>query len=121
MDNINEKINTLYKILENHKDENTEVFKAAAEVMEILSKEISDLKRATDSIKETVNFLNDDVSELQDQLFEEVSIEDLEDISDNYDEIECKNCGKKLYLEMSAIKNNDVIKCPDCGANLLEK
>lgn len=121
MDNINEKIKTLYQILEDNKDQNTEVFKAAADVMELLSKEVSEIKSTIDSMKETVNFLNADVSELQDQLFEEVSIEDLEDISDNYDEIECKHCGKKLYLEMSAVKNNDVIKCPDCGANLLEK
>lgn len=121
MKKIDEKIETLYKLLENESDKNSNLYKVTTEVLEMISQEVSIMKNDISSLKETVGFINADVSELQDQLFEEVSVEDLEDISDDYIEVKCNNCGEKVYLEDDVIKNNDFIKCPNCGENLLSK
>lgn len=119
MENIDKKMDALYQILDQYKGENIEFYKVATNILDCLNDEVSQMNEKIKNINENINFLNADVSELQDQLFEEVSIEDLEDIEDSYDELECKNCGKKLYIEVDAIKNNENLHCPNCNANLV--
>lgn len=117
--NIDSKIQELYQFLDQYKGENKEFFELTTSILQCLKDEVTEMKENMSNVNKNISYLNADISELQDQLFEEVSVEDLEDIEDSYDELECKNCGKKLYVEVEAIKNNKVLLCPNCNQNLL--
>ena len=63
-----------------------------------------------------MKYMDQDISGLQDELFEEVSVEDLEEMEDTeYKEIKCKECGKIIYIEESALKGSKELKCPYCN------
>ena len=66
-------------------------------------------------LDENVSLINDDLSEVQDEIFEEVTFEELEEFEDDYVETICNNCKKVLYVERSVLKNNEEIPCPYCN------
>ena len=55
---------------------------------------------------------------VQDELFEELSIDELNDMEDEYTEINCAHCNKPIFIEQSALSNNDEIPCPYCHKNI---
>ena len=69
-------------------------------------------------IQRKLNCIDDDIVDIQDELFEEVSIEELEEMEDDYKEISCKNCGKPIYIENSTLQKENKIPCPYCGENI---
>ena len=56
-----------------------------------------------------------DLTDIQDELFEEVSFDDLSELEDEYVEIKCEKCNKPLFVEQQALNNNNNIPCPFCG------
>ena len=68
------------------------------------------------TMEENMQFLDDDLSNIQDELFEEVSFDDLSELEDEYVEIKCENCNKPLFVEQQALNNNNNIPCPFCGS-----
>ena len=68
-------------------------------------------------IEENMEYIGDDLTDMREELFEEVSFDDLENLEDEYEEIHCHNCGKPLFVERKAIENNSSIPCPFCNKN----
>lgn len=91
----------------------------AADAVKILEL-MMELNEEVEAVKEDVKYINDDISELQQETFdeygefEEVSLEELEEIENEYTEVPCNSCGKPIFVEKSAIENNN-IPCPYCG------
>ena len=56
-----------------------------------------------------------DLTDIQDELFEEVTFDDLNGLEDEYVEINCEKCSKPLFVEQQALNNNNAIPCPFCG------
>lgn len=123
MKEIKKKIESLNTaISEIQEDEHKEIFNKISEIIEDLSSKIEDVMVNEAVLAENFKYMNDDISNLQEELFEEVSIEDLEDLEDmedEYKEVTCKNCGKKVFIEESAIKENKEIPCPYCNKNII--
>ncbi len=112
-----ESLNTaISKIEEN---ENKEIFNKISEIIGDLSSKIEDVMVNEAVLAENFKYMNDDISNLQEELFEEVSIEDLDNMEDEYKEVTCKNCGKEVFIEESAIRENKEIPCPYCNKNLI--
>ncbi|MGL5245874.1 MAG: CD1247 N-terminal domain-containing protein, partial [Sarcina sp.] len=70
-----------------------------------------------ETIDETVTLLNDDLSGVQDELFEELTLEELEDHEEEYCEVVCENCNKTLYVEKEMLSGKEEIPCPYCNKN----
>ncbi|MDZ5010772.1 hypothetical protein GNF77_18110, partial [Clostridium perfringens] len=80
---------------------------------------IEDMSNRQDYLEENVQYIDEDLTGLQDELFQEVSIEDLIEMDDEYIEISCKNCEKPLFVEKESIDNNKVIPCPFCNRDAI--
>jgi hypothetical protein len=112
----------VYKIqeaIESLKDsENKEIIKSLLLLMDNLNDRIEGIQVNVETIQENVEFLDNDISEIQEDLFEEVSIEDLEDIEDDFKEVTCNKCNKPIFIESSALESGISIPCPFCGEHI---
>lgn len=107
--------NNISKI-ENNQEK--ECFDNIFSILEIMSQKIEELSINQETIVENIGFMDDDISNIQDELFEEVSIDELNDMEDEYTEINCVHCSKTIFIEQSALKNNKEIPCPYCKKNI---
>lgn len=113
MNNLDMKINKL-------KEEIAEAENLTAQNAIRILELMTELNKEIESVKEDVKYINDDISELQQETFgeygefEEVSLEELEEIENEYTEVLCKSCGKTIFAEKSVLENNE-IPCPYCG------
>ena len=75
------------------------------------------LKTATQQeyLEENIEYIDNDLTDIQDELFEEVTFDDLNGLEDEYVEINCEKCSKPLFVEQQALNNNNAIPCPFCG------
>jgi DNA-directed RNA polymerase subunit RPC12/RpoP len=119
MEELSKEINNLKSNLSKIKDnEYKEYFKDIYSILETMSQKIEELTINQETIEENIKFMDDDLSNIQDELFEEVSIDELNDMEDEYTEINCSHCNKPIFIEQSTISNNDEIPCPYCHKNI---
>lgn len=120
MKEIKKKIENLNTSISKINDDNQkEIFKAICGILEDLSSKVEDVMVNEAVLAENFKYMNDDISDLQEELFEEVSVEDLDEIENEYKEVNCKNCGKTVFIEESALKENKEIPCPYCNKNII--
>lgn len=110
--------NNISKIESNEKKE---YFNNISSILEIMSQKIEELTINQETIEENIRFMDDDLSNIQDELFEELSIDELNDMDDEYTEINCVHCNKSIFIEQSTLKNNEEIPCPYCHENIKNK
>jgi len=95
-----------------------DLFSNISEIMTGLSVKVEEVMVNQTVLAENLNYMDEDISDIQEELFEEVSIEDLEEMEEEYKEINCINCGKTIYIEESALEDEDV-KCPYCNEKIV--
>lgn len=95
-----------------------EYFKNMVNILELMDSKIEELTVNQESIEENIKFMDDDLTNIQDELFEEVSIDELNDMEDEYTEVNCSHCNKTIFIEQSALSNNNEIPCPYCHQNI---
>lgn len=120
MDNIKETIDNLkhnIKKLENK--EYKDLFDGILNVLTLLDEKIESINERQDLLEEDMEYLDKDVTGIQDELFEEVTIEDLIEMDDEFTEIKCSNCNNKIFIEKDSLKNNKSIPCPFCKENAI--
>lgn len=116
MKNIKDKIENIKSNVINISDDKYEnIFNGILSVLDDMSEIIEDMNNRQDYLEENVQYIDEDLTGLQDELFEEVSIEDLIEMEDEYIEINCKSCNKPLFVEKESIDNNKSIPCPFCN------
>lgn len=96
-----------------------DIFNSILSIVSDISDSIEEIDYKQDSIEENIKYIDEDIIGLQDELFEEVSIEELIELEDEYIEVNCKNCNKPLFVEKEAIDNNKKIPCPFCNKEAL--
>lgn len=122
MEELKKEIDSLKKSLSKVEDkEYKECFEGIFSVLNTMSDKIEELFVNQEAMEEKMQYLDEDVSGIQDELFEEVSIDELNDIEDEYTEINCAHCNKPIFIEKSALENNAQIPCPYCNQNIKEK
>ncbi len=105
------------KDIENHKYKN--YFSTMTNIVDKLSDIVEGVMVNLESLEENIGFMDKDLSNIQDELFEEVSIEDLDNMDNEYEEIKCVHCQKPIFIEQSALKNGTKIPCPYCHKNII--
>ena len=83
-----------------------------------MNEKIEELAVNQESLDENIRFMDSDLSNIQDELFEEVSLDELNDIEDQYKEINCIHCNNPIFIEQSSLENNSEIPCPYCHKNI---
>ena len=116
MREIFDEIDNIKNSIESIQDEKyKELFNQISNLLINLSDKVEEVIVKQESLEENVGYIGEDLTDIQDELFEEVSFEDLIDIEDEYVEISCKECGKPLFVEKGALNKNNNIPCPFCN------
>lgn len=96
------------------------IFNDVDKILEAICDKVEETLVKQEAIEENIQFIDEDLTGLQDELFEEVSLEDLEEFEDEYVEIECVKCNKPLFVEKGALESNQNIPCPFCNENSIK-
>ncbi|HEY5524150.1 MAG TPA: hypothetical protein VIK26_02315 [Clostridium sp.] len=120
MKEIKNKIEKLNANISKIKDENyKELFNEVSSILEGLSSKVQEIMVNEAVLAENLKYMDDDISDIQEELFEEVSLEELDEIEEEFKEVSCKGCGRTIYIEASALKENKEIPCPYCDENII--
>lgn len=116
MKEVYNKINEVKAEIEEIKDDKYgNIFNSFTDILEGLSSKIEEVILHQEYLEENMEYIGDDLTDIQDELFEEVSLDDLEGLDDEYIEINCGNCNKPIFVEQQALQNENFIPCPFCG------
>ena len=106
-------------------DENSKEGKVIAAIIDLLSDIAVDLEDAQDAcamLCDQVNTIDEDLSDLEDFIYEEDEDEDICDgcdccEDDELYEVECPNCHDIIYIDDRMLEDEG-ITCPNCGTDL---
>lgn len=110
--NIKEQINEL------ENDKTKEVLNSFHEVIDLLSLKIDEITDRQNTVEENIQYIDEDLTSLQDEVFEEISFEELEDIEDEYVEVKCTSCNNPLFVEQEVFDSKSEIPCPFCKGTI---
>lgn len=113
-----QELNSFIKELETDKDK--EILSKVFNILNDITDKIEELAINQETMQENLEYMDDDLSGIQEELFEEVSLEELTEIEDEYKEIKCSHCNKPVFVEASAIEENNNIPCPYCNNNMIK-
>jgi DNA-directed RNA polymerase subunit RPC12/RpoP len=118
MKNLKNKIEELNIAISKVDDQNyKELFSSVSEIIKDLSSKVEEAMVNQTALAENFKYMDQDISGIQEELFEEVSIEDLEELEDQYKEISCSNCGETIFIEESVMQTT-TINCPYCNSKI---
>ena len=84
-------------------------------ILEEIGMSIEDLEENTQALGEEIDVLSDDLSDVEDVVFDEDEDEDEddEDYDDDWFEVECPTCEEPLVIDDKALADG-MIQCPNC-------
>ena len=84
-------------------------------ILEEIGLSIEDLEENTQALGEEIDVLSDDLSDVEDVVFDEDEDEDEddEDYDDDWFEVECPTCEEPLVIDDKALADG-MIRCPNC-------
>ena len=84
-------------------------------ILEEIGLSIEDLEENTQALGEEIDVLSDDLSDVEDVVFDEDEDEDEddEDYDDDWFEVECLTCEEPLVIDDKALADG-MIQCPNC-------
>ena len=84
-------------------------------ILEEIGLSIEDLEENTQALGEEIDVLSDDLSDVEDVVFDEDEDEDEddEDYDDDWFEVECPTCEEPLVIDDRALADG-MIQCPNC-------
>lgn len=119
MEKLRNQINTLKSnLFKIDNEEYKNYFSTIVSILETMDNKMEELTVNQEAIEENIKFMDDDLSDIQEELFEEVSIDELNELEDEYVEVNCCHCGNVIFAEQSTLKNNNEIPCPYCNKNI---
>ena len=84
-------------------------------ILEEIGLSIEDLEENTQALGEEIDVLSDDLSDVEDVVFDEDEDEDEddEDYDDDWFDVECPTCEEPLVIDDKALADG-MIQCPNC-------
>lgn len=100
------------------------LFRAIVDVLDEIALEVEDLTDEVMELGDGLDVISDDLSDVEDVLFDEDDFDDYddEDEDDEDDEEECyattcPECEEEIFFDDSVLEDGKV-ECPNCGATL---
>ncbi len=97
--------------IDTEKSKEGKLIKEIIGILEEIGYSIEDLEDTTAELGEEIDAVSDDLSDVEEILFED---DDDEDEDDDYFTVECPTCGKELIVDEDALAEG-VIQCPGCA------
>ncbi len=84
-------------------------------ILEEIGLSIEDLEENSQALGEEIDVLSDDLSDVEDVVFDEDEDEDEddEDYDDDWFEVECPTCEEPLVIDDKALADG-MVQCPNC-------
>jgi len=121
---INEKVAYIRGLTDglklNDNDDTVKVLKAVIDLLEDISDEVTELGELYDDLSDQVEEIDQDLSIVEDDLYdEEEDDEDFDDFDDfdedgEYYEVVCPSCGDEICVSEDILIEGS-IECPSCG------
>lgn len=88
------------------------------DALEVFAEAIVTLDEEQEELQDFVESIDEDIADMEEDLYEEDDDEDDEDFS--YIEMECPNCGELVEIDEDLLYDDEVdVVCPDCKAVIL--
>ena len=84
-------------------------------IMEELAMSVEDLEENALNLGEEIDVLSDDLSDVEDIVFDKDYDAQDEDYDDDWFEVECPSCNEPLMIDEEALASGEV-ECPNCGS-----
>ena len=98
-------------------DKNSKVLKAIIELLEDVALTVEDLEDGCAELCEQIDAVDEDLSNLEDYVYDDEDYEDEDYEDDEVYEVTCPACNDIVYLDEDMLAEGD-IACPNCGTNL---
>lgn len=101
-------------------DKSTKEGRAISQIAVILkdmAAEIQFLKETQEELEDYVDTIDEDLSNLEEDIYDEEEFEDCDDCEDDYENyinLECPNCNETVYIDSDICRCNEEITCPNC-------
>ena len=79
-------------------------------ILEEVALDLEDLQEVADELGEEVDAISDDLSDVEEVVFDEYD----EDDDDDFFEVECPSCGAEIDIDEDVLAAG-VVECPACG------
>lgn len=101
--------------LDTEKSKEGKLISVMISILEEIGLSIEDLEENTQALGEEIDVLSDDLSDVEDVVFDEDEDEDEddEDYDDDWFEVECPTCEEPLVIDDKALADG-MIQCPNC-------
>lgn len=120
MEEIFNNLEVLQKSIDSLSDSSDkEIMNQFNKILTSLVVKVEEVVKRQTYLEEDMGYIGEDLTDIQEELFEEVSFDELVDMETEYEEISCKNCNKPMYIEKDAINNNNRIPCPFCNKDAI--
>ena len=123
---ISEKVAYLKGLMEgmnlNADSNEGKLFLAIADVLDEIALEVEDLTDEVMELGDGLDVISDDLSDVEDVVFDEDDYEELDDEDEDDEEEECyattcPECEEEIFFDDSVLEDGKV-ECPNCGATL---
>ena len=101
------------------------LFRAIVDVLDEIALEIEDLTDEVMELGDGLDVISDDLSDVEDVIFDEDDFDDYDDEDEDEDEDDeeecyattCPECEEEIFFDDSVLEDGKV-ECPNCGATL---
>ena len=101
------------------------LFRAIVDVLDEVALEVEDLTDEVMELGDGLDVISDDLSDVEDVLFDEDDFDDYDDEDEDEDEDDeeecyattCPECEEEIFFDDSVLEDGKV-ECPNCGATL---
>ena len=100
------------------------LFRAIVDVLDEIALEVEDLTDEVMELGDGLDVISDDLSDVEDVVFDEDDYEELDDEDDEDEDDEeecyattCPECEEEIFFDDTMLEDGEII-CPNCGAKL---
>lgn len=104
--------------------ENTKEGKVILAIVDLLEEMTLEMREITESYEELdsyVESIDEAVLELEEVIFEDEDEDDCSygcHVEDGYIDVECPNCGDKIFIDEGMFEDGEEISCPNCNEEI---
>ncbi|MEW9093690.1 MAG: CD1247 N-terminal domain-containing protein [Clostridiaceae bacterium] len=119
MSSINSKVSYLSGLIDGlDLDEGSKegrIIKEMVNVLQKMGEEIEEIKDSQKDMQEYIDVLDEDLTSLEDELYDDEDYEDIDDFID----MTCESCGETIYVDSNILQSKESITCPSCHKDIL--
>lgn len=90
------------------------IIKEIVGILHQISEELEEIKDVQKDMQEYIDVLDEDLSNLEDELYDDDDYEDIDDFID----MTCDSCGETIYVDSTILQNKESITCPNCHKDI---